>query len=77
MKLRAYFVYYYRPTSDISIKISVNECFTCLQSTLALNTTGKVADKWEIPRHHIKVFNILGEGCFGQVWKCEALNIDS
>ncbi|KZC08588.1 Tyrosine kinase receptor Cad96Ca [Dufourea novaeangliae] len=22
------------------------------------------------------VFNILGEGCFGQVWKCEALDID-
>lgn len=24
-----------------------------------------------------KVFNILGEGCFGQVWKCEALDIGS
>lgn len=47
------------------------------QSNLGLNTDGKLADKWEIPRHHIKVFNILGEGCFGQVWKCEALNIDS
>lgn len=23
-----------------------------------------------------QVFNILGEGCFGQVWKCEALDID-
>jgi hypothetical protein len=22
------------------------------------------------------VFNILGEGCFGQVWRCEALDID-
>lgn len=22
------------------------------------------------------MFNILGEGCFGQVWKCEALDID-
>lgn len=33
-------------------------------------------DPWEFPRHHLKVFNILGEGCFGQVWKCEALNID-
>lgn len=38
--------------------------------------TQKADDKWEIPRHHIKVFNILGEGCFGQVWKCEALGIE-
>ncbi|KAK6633751.1 hypothetical protein RUM44_004358 [Polyplax serrata] len=36
----------------------------------------KSGDKWEFPRHHLKVFNILGEGCFGQVWRCEALNID-
>jgi serine/threonine protein kinase len=27
-------------------------------------------------RHHLKIYGILGEGCFGQVWKCEALNID-
>ncbi|XP_012283443.1 tyrosine kinase receptor Cad96Ca [Orussus abietinus] len=33
-------------------------------------------DKWEYPRHRLKVFNILGEGCFGQVWKCEAMDID-
>ncbi|XP_014214742.1 tyrosine kinase receptor Cad96Ca [Copidosoma floridanum] len=32
-------------------------------------------DKWEFPRHRLKVFNILGEGCFGQVWRCEALDI--
>ncbi|XP_072742575.1 tyrosine kinase receptor Cad96Ca [Anoplolepis gracilipes] len=36
----------------------------------------KHEDKWEFPRHRLKVFNILGEGCFGQVWKCEALDID-
>uniref|UniRef100_A0A1B6E4F9 receptor protein-tyrosine kinase n=2 Tax=Clastoptera arizonana TaxID=38151 RepID=A0A1B6E4F9_9HEMI len=36
----------------------------------------KPGDKWEFPRHRLKVFNILGEGCFGQVWKCEALDID-
>lgn len=46
-----------------------------LQCTAALTT--KSIDKWEVPRHHVKVFNILGEGCFGQVWKCEALGIDS
>ncbi|XP_050442664.1 tyrosine kinase receptor Cad96Ca [Adelges cooleyi] len=32
-------------------------------------------DPWEIPRHHIRVCSILGEGSFGQVWKCEAYNI--
>ncbi|XP_015430162.1 PREDICTED: tyrosine kinase receptor Cad96Ca [Dufourea novaeangliae] len=36
----------------------------------------KPENKWEFPRHRLKVFNILGEGCFGQVWKCEALDID-
>jgi fibroblast growth factor receptor 1 len=33
-------------------------------------------DRWEFPRHRLKVFHILGEGCFGQVWKCEATDID-
>ncbi|KAL1117619.1 hypothetical protein AAG570_003934, partial [Ranatra chinensis] len=35
----------------------------------------KSVDRWEFPRHRLKVFNILGEGCFGQVWKCEAQDI--
>lgn len=35
-----------------------------------------VVDNWEFPRHRLKFFNILGEGCFGQVWKCEAQDID-
>lgn len=30
---------------------------------------------WEFPRHHLHFMGILGEGCFGQVWKCEAFNI--
>ncbi|CAG2108269.1 unnamed protein product, partial [Medioppia subpectinata] len=30
---------------------------------------------WEFPRHHLHFLGILGEGCFGQVWKCEAFNI--
>ncbi|XP_012266397.1 tyrosine kinase receptor Cad96Ca isoform X2 [Athalia rosae] len=34
-----------------------------------------VVDNWEFPRHRLKIFNILGEGCFGQVWKCEAQDI--
>ncbi|XP_015113457.1 tyrosine kinase receptor Cad96Ca [Diachasma alloeum] len=33
-------------------------------------------DSWEFPRHRLKVFSILGEGCFGQVWKSEAIDID-
>ena len=32
-------------------------------------------NEWEFPRHHLKFIHILGEGCFGQVWKCEATNI--
>ncbi|XP_044743573.1 tyrosine kinase receptor Cad96Ca [Chrysoperla carnea] len=32
-------------------------------------------DPWEYPRHRLKIFNILGEGAFGQVWRCEASDI--
>lgn len=35
----------------------------------------KEVDRWEIPRHHVRVCSILGEGSFGQVWKCEAYNV--
>lgn len=41
-----------------------------------LSSTVKNADRWEFPRHRLKFFNILGEGAFGQVWKCEALDLD-
>lgn len=34
------------------------------------------SDRWEFPRHRLKFFNILGEGAFGQVWRCEAVDID-
>ncbi|XKL65970.1 hypothetical protein PGB90_009390 [Kerria lacca] len=50
---------------------------TSAHNTSSAGLNSESSDKWEIPRHHIKVFNILGEGCFGQVWKCEALNIDN
>ncbi|XP_034485733.1 tyrosine kinase receptor Cad96Ca [Drosophila innubila] len=33
-------------------------------------------DQWEFPRHRLKFFNILGEGAFGQVWRCEATDMD-
>lgn len=45
------------------------------EDSLITNTKDE-KDKWEFPRHHLKFYGILGEGCFGQVWKCEALNID-
>lgn len=31
-------------------------------------------DSWEIPRHYLRICSMLGEGCFGQVWKCEVTN---
>lgn len=34
------------------------------------------ANCFEFPRHRLKFFNILGEGAFGQVWRCEAVDID-
>lgn len=34
------------------------------------------SNAWDFPRHRLKFFNILGEGAFGQVWRCEANNID-
>ncbi|GIY16304.1 tyrosine kinase receptor Cad96Ca [Caerostris extrusa] len=38
-------------------------------------TTGVIPEnrKWEFPRHHLRFLGLLGEGCFGQVWKCETL----
>ncbi|RWS23275.1 Tyrosine kinase receptor Cad96Ca-like protein, partial [Leptotrombidium deliense] len=38
-------------------------------------TKSKENCKWEFPRHHLRFIGILGEGCFGQVWKCEATRI--
>ncbi|XP_058466436.1 tyrosine kinase receptor Cad96Ca [Malaya genurostris] len=49
-----------------------------LSSTSSNNSAmnGCIKDRWEFPRHRLKVFNILGEGAFGQVWRCEATEID-
>ncbi|XP_046963627.1 tyrosine kinase receptor Cad96Ca isoform X1 [Vanessa cardui] len=33
-------------------------------------------DEWEFPRHRIRIFNIVGEGAFGQVWRAQAIDID-
>ena len=27
---------------------------------------------WEFPRHQLRFVSLVGEGCFGQVWKYEA-----
>lgn len=43
-------------------------------SSCSSNNTA-AADSWEFPRHQLRVLSQLGEGCFGQVWKCEALNL--
>ncbi|XP_037943198.1 tyrosine kinase receptor Cad96Ca-like, partial [Teleopsis dalmanni] len=42
----------------------------------ANNASQNKYDRWEFPRHRLKFFNILGEGAFGQVWRCEATDID-
>lgn len=44
-------------------------------STSSSNGQSKT-DRWDFPRHRLKFFNILGEGAFGQVWRCEAIDID-
>ncbi|XP_035212652.1 tyrosine kinase receptor Cad96Ca-like isoform X2 [Stegodyphus dumicola] len=36
---------------------------------------GGELDKWEFPRHRLQFVGIVGEGCFGQVWKCLAQDI--
>ncbi|XP_034829845.1 tyrosine kinase receptor Cad96Ca isoform X1 [Maniola hyperantus] len=33
-------------------------------------------DEWEFPRHRLRIFNIVGEGAFGQVWRAQAIDID-
>ncbi|KAJ6637915.1 Tyrosine kinase receptor Cad96Ca [Pseudolycoriella hygida] len=53
-----------------------------MQATSQLSTSSTIvsspmkSDRWEFPRHRLKFFNILGEGAFGQVWRCEAVDID-
>jgi len=63
-----------RKTSMASSHISNPYSFNSYDNHLL--QTKDESDPWEFPRHHLKFYGILGEGCFGQVWKCEALNID-
>lgn len=39
-------------------------------------TKDDIPDEWEFPRHRLRIFNIVGEGAFGQVWRAQALDID-
>lgn len=41
-----------------------------------MESTDTTSDLWEFPRHRLKFFNILGEGAFGQVWRCEATGMN-
>eukprot|EP00092_Neocalanus_flemingeri_P013493 GFUD01014552.1.p1 GENE.GFUD01014552.1~~GFUD01014552.1.p1 ORF type:complete len:606 (+),score=67.44 GFUD01014552.1:159-1976(+) len=64
-----------RKTSTASFFSGIETLSNTYESDL-VNTKESFADPWEFPRHQLKIYGILGEGCFGQVWKCEALNID-
>ncbi|GFX81541.1 tyrosine kinase receptor Cad96Ca [Trichonephila clavipes] len=44
-------------------------------SGIVIPRVGGDSDKWEFPRHRLQFIGILGEGCFGQVWKCIAQDI--
>lgn len=78
-----------RRESDASTKLNLNHhpCSLYLQRPKRAQSNryesgeffGPLTEsrKWEFPRHHLRFIGILGEGCFGQVWKCEALNICS
>ncbi len=39
---------------------------------LKQDSSSSAIDKWEFPRHQMRFLSLIGEGCFGQVWKYEA-----
>ncbi|XP_050338118.1 tyrosine kinase receptor Cad96Ca isoform X2 [Bactrocera neohumeralis] len=59
--------------TDNVIGFSINASQNAVDNS-TFNMNGKCC--WEFPRHRLKFFNILGEGAFGQVWRCEANDID-
>lgn len=48
-----------------------------LSSTSSAGTAASImkSDRWEFPRHRLKFFNVLGQGAFGLVWRCEATDM--
>ncbi|XP_014225960.1 tyrosine kinase receptor Cad96Ca [Trichogramma pretiosum] len=63
-----------RATKELSSENSIN-VYTVPNKTFDSRATLQ-NDKWEFPRHRLKILHILGEGCFGQVWRCEAQGIE-
>lgn len=64
--------------SLIAIKvISNDDPFNKLQLSeeTSISKDDQPPDKWEFPRHKLRIFNIVGEGAFGQVWRAQALDI--
>ncbi|XP_048478841.1 tyrosine kinase receptor Cad96Ca isoform X3 [Plutella xylostella] len=47
-----------------------------LSEETSINEKEEPADEWEFPRHRLRIFNIVGEGAFGQVWRANAIDID-
>ncbi|XP_037868699.1 tyrosine kinase receptor Cad96Ca isoform X1 [Bombyx mori] len=54
------------------------ECWDAnhLQMSEETTITKDDYDEWEFPRHRLRIFNIVGEGAFGQVWRAQAVDID-
>ncbi|KAJ8733161.1 hypothetical protein PYW08_001459 [Mythimna loreyi] len=46
-----------------------------LSEETSISKDDQPPDKWEFPRHKLRIFNIVGEGAFGQVWRAQALDI--
>lgn len=63
----------YETTEWEAAEVNKNRDSSSENAENGLVTTG--GDHWEYPRNRLKIFGILGEGCFGQVWKCEVHNI--
>jgi len=64
------------PSRKTSMALSNFSTSSYSEPSDVVNKEWTKMDPLEFPRHHLKIYGILGEGCFGQVWKCEALNID-
>ena len=61
--------------SGLSEKKDSNLYGNGIPSSMETETTILDECRWEFPRHQLRIYNMLGEGCFGQVWRCDAENI--
>ncbi|XP_075971841.1 tyrosine kinase receptor Cad96Ca isoform X2 [Anticarsia gemmatalis] len=46
-----------------------------LSEETSISKDDQPPDKWEFPRHKLRIFHIVGEGAFGQVWRAQAIDI--